>query len=294
MRFSLVIGTMARTTPFERFLHSLDAQSHRDFELIVVDQNPDDRLVPMVRAFKKRFTLCHMKSDRGLSRARNAGMKNTTGDVVAFPDDDCWYPPELLERVASFFKRNPEWDGITGRPTDELGRCSMGRFDSHPGRVSRLTLWTRLTSFTIFLKRHVVNATGEFDTTLGVGSGTPWGSAEEMDYIIRALRKGFRLWYDPSLVVFHPLTVPQYDDNAANRYLYYGAGAGRVLRLHMYPLRFVARFLLRPLGGAVIGICLMNYSRARYHLNGFRGRLRGYLAPLTDRSTGNRMPEDDN
>ena len=41
-----------------------------------------------------------VESARGLSRARNAGLRMIAGDIVSFPDDDCWYPPDLLQRVA--------------------------------------------------------------------------------------------------------------------------------------------------------------------------------------------------
>ena len=43
-------------------------------------------------------------------------------------------------------------------------------------------------SFTIFLRRRVVERVGEFDETLGVGAGTPYGSCEESDYLIRAVK----------------------------------------------------------------------------------------------------------
>ena len=42
---------------------------------------------------------------------------------------------------------------------------------------------------------------GGFDEELGLGSGTPWHSGEEIDYLVRALATGAHLEYDPSLVV---------------------------------------------------------------------------------------------
>jgi glycosyltransferase involved in cell wall biosynthesis len=92
MKFSLVLATVGRTQEVARFLDSLARQTYRDFELIVVDQNPDDRLVELLRPFELRFPIIHLRCERGVSRARNLGPKYVSGDIVGFPDDDCWYP----------------------------------------------------------------------------------------------------------------------------------------------------------------------------------------------------------
>src|SRR5690349_10889036 len=112
---SLLLATVGRTAELENFLLHLDAQTYRCFELIVIDQNPDDRLVAILSEYGQRFPIRHCRSGRGLSRARNVGLPAATGDVIAFPDDDCWYPPDLLQQVAAIFSENPAVDGITGR-----------------------------------------------------------------------------------------------------------------------------------------------------------------------------------
>ncbi len=274
------MGTVGRTDELRRFLASLDGQSCRDFELIVVDQNSDDRLVPMLAQYGTRFPVTHLRAERGLSRARNVGLRLVSGKIVAFPDDDCRYPAELLSTIDRFFFENPRWDGLTGRCTDEAGNLSMGRFHADSGAIGFLNVWNRCTSFTIFLRREVVERVGPFDETLGVGAGTRWGSAEEMDYVIRAVREGFRLYYNAELVVFHPLTVPVYDGSAANRHRHYGMGMGRVFRKHGYPVRWIMWQLIRPLGGSVLALCRLHPARAKYHFAGFYGRLVGWLAPL--------------
>ena len=99
LKFSLLLATVGRTAELERFLSSLDAQTYRNFDLIVVDQNPDERLAALVQSYAGRFPVLCVKSTPGLSRARNAGLRYVSGDVIAFPDDDCWYPPDLLRKA---------------------------------------------------------------------------------------------------------------------------------------------------------------------------------------------------
>src|SRR5262245_42844217 len=150
MRYSILLATVDREKEVANFLPSLAAQTWRDFELIVVDQNPDDRLASLLDPYRNQFPIRRIRCGRGHSRAFNAGLECATGDVVAFPDDDCWYDPDLLERVAKLFEAHPDWDGVTGREVVEPGFTSGGRWDPRPGVVTPNNIWRRAISFTIF------------------------------------------------------------------------------------------------------------------------------------------------
>jgi glycosyltransferase involved in cell wall biosynthesis len=276
MRFSLVLATLGRVREVERFLRSLGSQTHRDFELIVVDQNKDERLFPILAAYREKFPILHIKSEPGLSRARNVGLAHIMGDAVAFPDDDCWYPSELLERIAGLFSEHPELDGLTGRVIDEHGGTGTARFDKEPGLLNLANVWQRSASVTMFLRRGVVEAVGEFDETLGVGAGTRWGGGEDIDYALRTVESGFKIYYRPDILVLHAGPL-EYSKLAARAYEY-GAGIGRVWRKHDYPLWLVAYYLARPVGGALLTLLQGRKDQASYHFNAFRGRLRGLLS----------------
>src|SRR3954452_23531267 len=99
MTFDLVVATVDRVEELDRFLGSLERQSHRSFRVLLVDQNDDDRVEAVVGAHPSLRMEC-IRSSRGLSHARNAALDRLDADVVAFPDDDCIYPPDLLGRVA--------------------------------------------------------------------------------------------------------------------------------------------------------------------------------------------------
>ena len=277
MRFSLILATVGRVSEVERFLRSLDTQTHREFDVVVVDQNKDERLLPLLTAYRKKFSILHLRSEPGLSRARNVGLPHLTGDVVAFPDDDCWYPPGLLERVAKILRAHPQLDGLTGRMTDEYGRSGTARFDRRPGLLAQANVWQRATSISLFLRRDVIEAVGDFDEALGIGAGTFWGGGEDIDYALRAVEAGFKVYYRPDVIVFHPgFPAPDYS-KLADRAFRYGAGIGRVWRKHDYPLWLVAYYLLRPVGGAILSLMRGRTSKAQYHFSAFQGRLKGWL-----------------
>lgn len=121
---SLVVATINRTVELERFLASLDTQTYRNFEVIVIDQNPDDRLVPVL-CRHAGLAISHLRSGRGLSKARNVGLRATKGEIIAIPDDDCWYPPQLLSTVAAWFASRSQTDLLLGitRNADGVEWC---------------------------------------------------------------------------------------------------------------------------------------------------------------------------
>ncbi len=136
-------------------------------------------------------------------------------------------------------------------------------------------LWNRAISFTIFLRRETVAAVGEFDEQLGLGSGKPWSSGEEIDYLVRAVRSGARIAYDPSVTVTHRDKAPTSEERRALAYRD-GASVGYVLRKNRYSRRVVGRMLARPLGGALLSLVKLNASGAHERFATWRGRVAGY------------------
>ncbi|MBE9155756.1 glycosyltransferase family 2 protein [Nodosilinea sp. LEGE 06152] len=278
MKFSLILATLGRTAEISTFLTSLDAQTYRDFELIVIDQNPDDRLVEVLAPYQDKFELQHLRSAKGLSLARNFGLKQISGELVAFPDDDCAYPSDLLAQVNQFFIDSPQHDGLTGRPA---GTAKI--WDAKEGLINPLNLWRRGISYTIFLRRAVIDSVGPFDETLGVGAGTPWGSGEESDYLLRAIQDGFALYYNPDLTVIHPVEVSQPVEvpSPAQRDFTkthaYAMGRGRLLRKHQFPIWFVIYNWLRP--GLGLGVALLRGrgEDVRSYWATLQGRFQGWL-----------------
>jgi GT2 family glycosyltransferase len=271
--FDLVVATVDRVAELERLLASVQAQTHRAVRVLLVDQNEDDRLEPVLQE-QRSFNLVRLHAQRGLSRARNAALEEISADLVAFPDDDCVFASDLLERVARRFAGDRALDGLTGRAVDETGRSSQS-WAQDPAPLTRENLWNRVISFTIFLRAPLVARVGRFDEQLGLGATAPWASGEEIDYLVRALDAGARIEYDPALVVTHPDTrvSPTTLTSLGNRD---GASVGYILRKHRYPKRTVGRMLIRPIGGALVALARRDRTEARFHLSTLRGRLLGY------------------
>lgn len=271
--FDLVVATVDRVAELERLFDSLDAQTQRGFRVLLVDQNPDDRLAPALERARS-FELVRLRSEPGLSRARNAALDLIQGDVVAFPDDDCTYEPGLLDAVAHRFADDSRLDGLVGRAVNEHGSSSPS-WSTTPALLTRDNLWNRAISYTIFLRARVVERVGGFDETLGLGSNGRRRSGEEIEYLVRALAEGAYIAYDPQLLVTHPERIYSPDERrelAARD----GASVGYILRKHGYPGKTLGRMLARPVGGATLALARGNAGQARIHLATLRGRLHGY------------------
>lgn len=280
LRCSLILCTIGRKQELDRFLRSLFSQTHRDFELIVVDQNTDDRVAAILDRFTGSQRVLHLRAEPGLSHARNVALAHVRGDVVAFPDDDCWYEPSLLDRVCQVLEAHPEWDGVTGMAVDEAGKPSASRWARREGVLTRYNCWWRGVSVTLFVRRDVAECVGGFDETLGVGTQSPYGSSEEIDYMLRALEAGFRIQYLPSIVVGHAHPVRHSDRGASARAYQYGMGVGRVLRKHAFPAWFRLFMVLRPAAGLLQGLLRGSVDTARYYWAGLRGRVAGMRPAL--------------
>ena len=282
-RVDLVLATVDRVDELARFLASIEEQTYHSVRLVVVDQNADDRIGPILSRYGG-LSILRLRSVRGQTRGRNAALPHLDGDVVAFPDDDCRYPPDLIERVVGLLDRHADWDGISVRSVDGEGQPSNMRWDDTGGRIDRFNIWRRAISYSVFLRKTVVDGVGAFNEELGPGSGTPWGSGDEADFLLRALAAGFSLRFEPALQVEHESPRPPFSRSAYAKAYSYGVGNGRVLRDHGYPWWFAAYRILQLAGGALLFLGTGRVSYARFYAAMAAGRARGWLRAQGPRS----------
>jgi glycosyltransferase involved in cell wall biosynthesis len=287
MRFSLIVATRGRVEELAVFHDSLLAQQRRtDAEAIIVDQNGDDRLAPIVAHYSDRIRLLWLRSDRpNACHARNLGLRAATGHIVAFPDDDCLYPPGILARVDAAFAADPALAILTGPAASPEGGLGSGRWRDSSGPITLDTLWTSVIEFNLFLRRDVALALGGFDERLG--PGTRFGSGEGNDLVARAIRAGHAARYDVDQRIVHP--DKRLTPVAVERAALYGAGFGLVLRRHAPSARLWLRFLIRPLGGALFAALRLRRLELAYYAATLRGRLIGLLAG-SDAAAGRSLP----
>lgn len=92
----------------EQCLVSIVHQSYRDLEILLVDDGSPDNCPQLCDMWAQRDSRIHVihKPNGGLSDARNAGLRQAHGDLVAFVDSDDWLALDMIEKMTDAMLRN--------------------------------------------------------------------------------------------------------------------------------------------------------------------------------------------
>jgi hypothetical protein len=127
--------------------------------------------------------------------------------LVAYPDDDCWYPTGFLEMVVEKFKQDTEldfWFCCYGSMPKEVAETAIETVVAP--RFSQVV--RNASSNTMFFRGGLASRIGLFDEKLGVG--TPNGSAEDLDYALRGYFAARRSAFINSILVGHRDKLQQF------------------------------------------------------------------------------------
>jgi GT2 family glycosyltransferase len=274
LTLSLIVATVGRTQELDRLFCSLGTQMLSGLELIIVDQNSDDRIEALLDRASPPVRCTHLRSPRGLSRARNMGLAASSGAILGFPDDDCWYPQDLLESVRRWFEDHPDCQFLCCAMRDGTGREVAARWPSRSRGLDSHSVLRTAASASLFMRREALEQIGGFDEEIGLGAATPYQSGEDTDMAIRCLRSGGKGWFEKSLYVHHP--DRDLDRVPRERALSYGIGFGYLLGKHGYPFSSVAYHIARAVGGGIKALLLLRYKHAVFYFQSARGRWKGY------------------
>jgi GT2 family glycosyltransferase len=250
MLFTLIVVTTDRFSLVERLFHSFVSQRYKNFAVLFVHGKMyGEEAQTITERFGGSLNVRTFASPSdSVSAARNLALSAVAGDVVAFPDDDCVYTPETLQTAFEIFSARPEADVLLGARTHLSERQkSRPAASVAAARIrSRYAAFRNSETFLQFYRTRCVRTVGPFDETLGPGTGLPYGSGEDTDYVLRAFAAGCAVFRAPGVVVAHPapsLEDPGFYPKARS----YAVGRMRLLHKHSMPLWFELANILYPL-----------------------------------------------
>jgi len=171
---SVIIPTYNRANLISRAITSVINQTFNDYEIIVVDDNSTDNTEELVKTkFKNKVIYFKHDINLGPAAARNTGIKNSTGEYIAFLDsDDEWLPTKLEKQLNAFLNLSPDYGLIYVRslidrngklvpylPFEWLPKKEGDLFES----LLRLNF---IDTPAVMIKRTVFEEVGYFDETL--------------------------------------------------------------------------------------------------------------------------------
>jgi GT2 family glycosyltransferase len=219
---SVVVCSHERPERLASCLASLLAADYPTLEVIVVDNAPRTsgvrQLVGSCNDARVRY-VC--EPIPGLSRSRNRGIGDATGEIVAFTDDDVEVDPHWIRELVRGFTRANDVELVTGLVlAANLTTHAQGIFERKVSWGANFTpqlfRWDRRSSDAVVkpfncgmigtgasfaVRRDMLLRIGSFDEDLGAGSPTRGG--EDLDYFYRVLRSGSAIAYEPSSLVWH-------------------------------------------------------------------------------------------
>ncbi|WP_174728961.1 glycosyltransferase [Mesobacillus harenae] len=203
MRFSIIIPTLGlREEEFSRLLSSLESQTHKDIEVIIVSQDNHKNVQNMIEKFPS-LAVKHIKSEeKGLSLARNKAIPFINGDVVTFSDDDCWYPEDALNKVAKSFDGQKESDVICFQIYDPVQESYYKPYPQTDIPEIKMRQVFQRSSIEIFIQLSRLKKEDlRFNENFGLGARYP--SGEENIMLSCLFRKGYKISYENRVVVYH-------------------------------------------------------------------------------------------
>jgi glycosyltransferase involved in cell wall biosynthesis len=109
MKFSIVIPTFKRVGYLEQALNSINKQTYSNYEVAVINDCIDDKAAIDALCSKfEKVKVIHHEVSKGGNAARNTGINNTDGDIIAFLDDDDLWLPNKLQEHANVHIKNPD------------------------------------------------------------------------------------------------------------------------------------------------------------------------------------------
>jgi len=223
---SVVIPSYNRAALIEKSIASIEQQSFRDFEIIVVDDGSSDDTEQVVTGLKNpHLTYIRHPQNRGANAARNTGIQAARGEFIAFQDsDDTWHPDKLEKQQQALAAHSADicFCAFTRLHNGTESQVPKPGYHIQPGCHKLHTTLLRgnfISCQTLLVKRQLLLSVGLFDEDLP--------RLQDWEICLRLARSHPIVYVDESLV-----RVEIGDDSISRQIDNYARAADLILRKH--------------------------------------------------------------
>lgn len=199
---SIIVPTLGyRIDELKRLIRSLEKQEKESFQLIVVSQDNHKSVSEILE--KSKINKKHVKiNKKGLSIARNEGLKYVNSNIVTFGDDDCWYPENIFKDIEKIILDEGIEIGCFNILDPIINKSYKNYKKEKKERIKELEIF-KVSSIEIFINLNKVSKNSvKFDQEFGIGA--KYKTGEENILLNELFKEGYKLSYIPKIVVYHP------------------------------------------------------------------------------------------
>jgi GT2 family glycosyltransferase len=204
-RSSLIICSRNRRQFLADTVESILAGDEQPSEIVIIDQSDCPNPSFLERWITDNCVVRYQwEGSRGVSRARNSGMRASSHDLLVFTDDDVWVTPSWFAVLTRAVCQAGPRSVVTGqvRYEEMLEGVPLAiNTKEDPTVYSHRVAFDVLFTGNMATYRTSLEMVGGFDERLGPGTAFP--AAEDNDLGFRLLEAGYQIVYAPAAVVYH-------------------------------------------------------------------------------------------
>jgi cellulose synthase/poly-beta-1,6-N-acetylglucosamine synthase-like glycosyltransferase len=191
---SIVVPTYNAEGTIGPLLESLTQLDYPDYEVIIVNDGSRDKTREIVTRYPVRLI---DQPNRGASAARDAGLRASSREIVAYVDSDVTVTRDWLRKIVQVFS-DPTVGAATGKTVflrDERATSWLRSLDIERRNAGRKTFTRLANGPNSAFRRELLLNVGGFDPS--------WFHAEDTEVSYRIWIQGYRIRYVPEAIVHH-------------------------------------------------------------------------------------------
>ena len=195
MKISIITITFNSAKTLQRTFASVQSQTYKDIEHVIVDGASSDGTVDMIKAYAAEHTNVRWVSEKddGIYNALNKGIKMATGDIIGFlHSDDVLFSPDSIEHIAVAFE-SQQVEVVYGDLLYCKGNKVIRRWKSNVFNPRSLKYGWMPPHPTVYVRQKVYQQVGEYDEWFRISA--------DYDMILRIFKSGFKAHYLPEVLV---------------------------------------------------------------------------------------------
>lgn len=200
MKVSILLPTLGeRIDELKRLFNSLEEQTNKSFELIIISQGNHKEVEVLLSQYSFKYN--HINIDKkGLSYARNIGLKQVKGEYLILSDDDAWYPNYSIDMIINKFLKE-SCDVACFKIYDPMLEKEYKNYRKHRKSIKNIDILRKSSIEICFNLKQISLEEIYFDEEFGLGS--KYISGEENLVLKNILDLGYKLCYFNEIFVFH-------------------------------------------------------------------------------------------